>query len=565
MLQFFSKEKNLYWSFGLFVIFIGLIRYLAHSDFWSIYYSKYLFKPGHFQDSLYAKVVFHMTLFWIHWFPFGNIIHIIVVKFLYGLVGCGLLYYSYQVLRLKLNQSGAVLILCILCFNSIAFWDLPEPKADILCLFFLLAGTYYFLKNNRKIGLLYFVLALFSTPKVVLFLPLPILLFASQHVWSFKFTMPNFKQKLNFLRALIGLAMVIAFVKLDFSKMNSYSMVISYNQALRYAGDLLRVGVASGFYTIMNSYYPLKFVYFILPLGLLSFIFGLKNRVISISKMNTSYFLFFLIYIFTIVGIYPLKDPYFLMPIFFFLTISIFYFFKFQSNIFEGFFKKKYFAVVLLIHFGVSFYQIFLSTNLNQGLSQYHLLVKLDQIANVNPEALIADGTGALPQSKLVPQFFGLYDYEANRFATGKLIEEKPDLIFLTPKLQFADFRLQAFISDGYVPIAPFIVAKKVKVPSVLLFSSAELFKNLQSTFSFPINVISFRTEQSKDSNITVTAVCADTFNEQDSWIASDFVKCSRFFFKYLPERTTVYAVPWPYYEKNWNVSLVRQLNYKNN
>ncbi len=544
------------------------MRYIGHSEFWSIYYSKYFFSDGYFHDSLYSKLIFHLSLIWIHWLPIGNLAHLVVAKLLYGIIAFLVLYTTYKIFRLRLSEKYSAVLICGLFFNGIVFWDLMQIKSDITCLLFLLLGFYLHQKQHHKASVVLLFMAVFSTPKVVLFLPFPMIIILNQMDWK---TIWNFRTKLWLIRFLVLFSCFFATIYLNRGWHFSSALISTYSMAFRYGNDLLSEGLRVGSQEF-NSFYPLNFIYFIFPTVFIFVLVAIKAKIISMPKSKIIAFLSLCIYSFVVVWYYPIKLPHFLIPIFFFLVITFVYFAHFLTT--ASVVSKKTNLVLkslLLTYFVLNAAQCIRFSNLNWGGDQFKLLVQIDQLYKINPQATIVDGTGALPRAQNLPIFFGLFDDVGNTIAAKQIIKDPPDLIFFTPKVSLGVGWFNSFFKDHYVLLAPNVYTKMVSLPDHLVGDTKDVLKAIRERFHFPIHQISFRRMTSSTTVDVVEATCHPSLVEKKTWLLDEIENCAYVTFKKVSvysddiKNIKIYVSPWPDLKDLSTNSLGSQLNYKNN
>lgn len=553
-----KTEKFWFSYFAVLLLFTGLTRYITHSEFWSIFYSKYLFLPGDFQDSLYSKLIFHSSLAWLHWLPFDNLEHILAVKVLFSAIAGGILYLSYRFLSLKLPRQLAFFFLAILYFNPIVFWDIPQAKADILCLLMMLLTTAAYFQQRYRLSLLLIVGTLLTTPKSILFLPFLLLPAIREKKWSIDFT---FRKKLWLIRGVIVLIMFVFWGQISKNFfLNSYAMAWTFAKAL------FTQSVQIGFFTDQNNFFVNDMIRFLLPTLVLALFYFFGHRIFTISKKNIVLFLIYCLYSVALIVIYPLKHPYFLIPIVFLLVLILVYLVQFDRVRYQNVFVSSRIRVLIILLFSWQLTGIVLVTKINWGVPQFAVIKHLQTIASINPAAQIADGMGILPRANVLPQFIGFSDPVADKYFFSDVASKKPDLLIITPRVRVQITRLQNLIDTDYVYLAPNILVRKVELSFSDQLTSADILENLNTIFKFPIHIVSFRSFLQVKTSALVLAQCLDTNQEKADWEIEEFKSCRAFKFKdsrgdYL---TKVVPVPYPAYLHTQDIILFDYLNFKN-
>jgi hypothetical protein len=565
--KFFNKPLNLlpsvrltYFIFFFVVLFVGLTRYLAHSEFWSFFYSKFLIGPGYFQESLYSKIIFNMSLIWIHWLPIGNVLHLIIAKLVYVGIGLLILHFVFRFLRKKVPTNIATLTLFFLYFNPIVFWDLPQAKADIMCLLFLVLSVVSFFKKSRRISFIMLVLAMLSTPKSILFLPFLLLPYFFHRKWSFELSSRQKRWAVRFFLISAG----IAYVSKTFFKfyLRSYEVAWSYGMGL--VAESIRVD----FFSDQNAFFIKDLLIFVFPSLIFLILGGLWARIFILTPRSAVQFIIISIYSFFLLAIYPLKHPYYLIPILFLYLLSFFNLAEFKYNNFQPTFfaygRRLKFAVLFL--FIWQLVGIVLVTPINWGLPQFFLVKKLEDLVNFNENILVADGQGSLPHSNIMPQFMGIYDDNANRNFVEAIEKTKPDLILITPKLRSKIGLLRPAIFFDYVHIDSEILARKIELNTEPLLSGDTILDAIKSVSSFPVKIITFRKFSMAATTNLVVATCNDSGLQKLEWQTTELKNCSHFVFRDIEGKRLLKVVPVPYpiFNEDPDLTLREYLDFKN-
>lgn len=568
-----KNESTWFWIFGIILSFIGATRYIAHSEYWSIYYSKYLFYPIDHQISLYSKFVFHFFLNLIHWLPLDNLAHLIAARFISVGLSLGILYFTYKILRTKFAFSISAIFIAYLFFNPLVFWDLPQLKADLFSLLFLLMSMFYSIQKRYRLTALTCFLAFLSTPKTILFAPYFLFFLFQDKKLNLSFNLTTYR-KIWLARITIGLFVFYYFGQNLFIQFETWStkttMNKTYELAFRYSKELLNASAKDGYFSAISSYYVMFIVFYLLPVALIYFAFLAVKKQIKLTHQSCGLILLISAYSVLIVGLYPLKHPYFLIPVFFLWFISIIFIVQFNLTESKFSFFGNLMSFVLIAHFALSIFKIYDISYFNWGGLQWKLVQKLDEIVSINPNATIADGMGVLPRANNLPLFFGVNDPKTNSYSANQIIRLKPDLLFLTPKLAISYNKISKFVDENYVLIAPLIATKQVPIHQTFFIETHSIINRLKANFSFPIQTISFRSNDKKEYNTVLEATCEKDFSSKMSWTVDELISCERIFFRYIPvdksgQETTVFAVPWPDYRNDWPYSTNSHLNFKLN
>ncbi len=554
----FNKEKTWFWLFGVSVFITSQIRYLTHSEFWSIFYSKFLFQPGEFQTSLYSKLIFQCSLFWIHWLPLGNLAHLVVARLVFGLVAAGILYFTYKILLLRVPWKMAMLIVTFLYVNPIVFWELPQAKADVLCLLLLLISLYSGLIRKRNLSLLFFSLALLTTPKSILFIPIcaGLLFIADAKI----FTWTN-NTTLWIIRLGVCFAALLHFKP---------ALLTTYRMAWSLFKYFINEGLTKGFYNYGNTYFIELFLTYMLPGLVLIFVgykYGLRKNLVS--QKQKKLFWFTILWSFFALTIYPLKHPYFLinfvflLPLVFIFSTEKDFVVQFQ-NLHLVMRKKKYLVAIFILALLGTFHSFLY----NWGANQIRTVVKLDRWLGANNQIRIADGTGVLPRANNLPQFLEFFESEANKHFLRSVLTDHPDLIFVTAKV-FSHFgQVSNLFEVEYVYVSRFILARKIEMSAKDLESGEKILSGVKQQFKFEPKVISFRAHARLAKNRPLKATCQDTSISKMEWTPSELISCKTLTYKFLDwdaknNKPEVYPVPFESETDPLLAYLPEQTNFK--
>ena len=535
----FNKEKTWFWLFGVSVFITSQIRYLTHSEFWSIFYSKFLFVPGNFQESLYSKLFFNASLTWIHWLPLGNMAHLVVARFTFSVVALGILYYTYKILRLRLNLKPTVLVLTFLYLNPLTFWELPQAKADIFSLLVLLMALYKGLLGQRRASQLFFILALFTTPKSIFFIPicLAFLFINERNIlgWS-----P--KAPIWIVRALLFLGLVVYYRP---------GILTTYKMAWNYFTTVVIDGLRKGFYFKGNVYFIELFAMYVLPSLVLMFFYSrfyLKIKLLS--KKNLLLYFGVLLWSFICITIYPLKHPYFFIP--FWFLLSLLFIFKISPELIKlatssaGLTRKVVFLILIFPFFGAIHSGLF-----NIGFNQIKMISKLDEWLQYDENLRVADATGVLPRANNVPQYIEFFDEVALKYFQKTVYDNFPDLFFVTTKVRAKFGYFSHLYQEEFVYVARYLLARKIELSESEIYSGEKIFSRVRQQFNFKPKFISFRAHSRIDENRPILATCDLTQVTKLDWLPEEVKNCRKFSYKQIDWSTKknlpeVYPVPFP-------------------
>lgn len=536
-----KKENLSLFIFSGSVIVVSLLRYVTHSEFWSIYYSKFLFSSGSFQESLYSKFIFHLVLSWIHWLPIGNISHLLVAKLTFGIVAVGILLVTYKILRLKLAAMPSFFILLFLYLNPLVFWELPQAKADIVCLLTLLLAIYFGLTGKKFKVLFFILLSIFATPKSILFLPLCLGIFYSHET-------KNFVWKSNFNLWIARISIVaLVFLYIFPSSLNTYKLAASY------FFSLLQDGIEKGFFRANNSYFIQLFLIYIFPSIIIFHClvrFFFKMTLIDNSKKVICYGLWF--WSFLCITIYPLKHPYFLIVFFFLIALQ--YIISIDSlkvdDLIYKFEKTKYknnFIFLLLIF---PFAGAIHSSFYNIGIEQLKMISRIDSWIQYNKKINIADATGILPRANNVPEFIDYFDNVATDYFIKSLATKPPDIILMTTKVFYKYHLYSYFIQKNYVYVSRYVLLKRLELPDNEVILGKIISKRLKETYPIDPKVVSFRAHSRIDKNRPIKATCQETGVQKFDWTIEEVESCNKFAFmtmdlNNIKKTMEVYPVPF--------------------
>jgi hypothetical protein len=273
-------------------------------------------------------------------------------------------------------------------------------------------------------------------------------------------------------------------------------------------------------------------------------------------------------YTFLVVSIYPLKHPYFLIPVFYLLILSLVYIACSSDHYFEKKLSrsKKWFAPLIAISFAWSAWGILENKKLNWGFQQYSIMMQIEKIVKFNSPVLIADGIGLLSRENNIPQFVGILDKEADYYFKAEIENRKPDLIFLIPRVEVRTGELRAIINQNYVYVNDFVLTKKRLIVAKDCATSKQILESLKLTFNFPLQVVSFRIYSENKKNLPVIGQCIDNKQNKLDWTIQEITDCSAFciYDEKGNKQTQFIAIPYQYYPTNYDIGFNKFLDFKN-
>lgn len=337
--------------------------------------------------------------------------------------------------------------------------------------------------------------------------------------------------------------------------------------AWSYGARLFQESARIGFFTIQNTFFVKDLAIFVMPSYALFFGFMFWKKIFTFTRSNAIQFAVLSIYSVSALAVYPLKHPYFIIPIVFLNFLSFILLSDFHNDLFNQFVRSlsRMMRISFLLLFIWQLIGVMLVAKINWGFPQFLVINKLEKIANFNPGVLVADGIGTLPHSNVLPQFMGIFDDSSNKYFFSDIEKLKPELIFLTPRLRFNIGQLRPIIYFDYVYISSEILARKIELPAHAPVTAELIVSSLKSIYNFPIQTVSFRIFTIKDLNLIAIATCNQTAVAQAQWSIAEIQKCRDFSFKDLYGNEVVKVVPVPFsiIEEDPDLTLFEYFNFK--
>ncbi len=454
------QVKNLKPEIGFFgvslvlFLFMSFNNFISHSEFWSIAVSGILGQDN--AGANHYKLLFHLPLKLLYFFPLSNVEHIQMARLFFGGVAftCFFLFLLNIRSMVKNSLNWMIFGFFLLSFQ-IYFYNSFRVRADLISnLFIIMAYTLinknfynnhdnYEFKAFKTIDLKILtlcVLAFLSTPKAVYLI---FAIISYQSYLHYKSPSDLSKILLNFVFSIflpIGLLFLTGHLLVQWGLIyeNPYAM------ALRYHINSTKPIFSPCLWSEIFITLKINFLnWFLIFLGFLCFLKHEKHM----TKLLKGQIILF-VPVLLILVVHPEKWSYFIAQLIPFLSLPFLFVLRFADNPF----KKLTMTFLLLLS---PFVVIVPGTFYRSNSRQMETIKKMEKIMEAAPSENYFDSMGLLPRGKALFVFLGPNDPESRRHTLSALRLKPPGVIFLTSKLGLARPELNTILQGEYRAYRP--------------------------------------------------------------------------------------------------------------
>lgn len=452
MSRFFLVLKN-YSLFSLLFIY-GVFFHISSSEFWPITISKTWFMPDHFEHSMMQKPLFTFCLSLFHLLPVSSVVHLLLVKAFFSVIGVISLYYFFKVSAQLIRKNDSffeislwTLTLCLL--SPVILENFFRVRSDQVCFLFYILFIYFENKKWLTKALVSLVLMLAVSAKGSVFLPPALMiLFLNTEVRAYI-------KKHAYLSVLAALGTVIWFINFNIS-------------SLTYLLNTVNNFEFNNIY--LQRYWHNELI--LITISAISCLIVFLKKQFAEYRKYAAGAIYFLILVF----IYPQSYPYFIASLVpFVYMIPVFVLSKIP--------KKIFIIVALIIVQGLWFLTDYSQKALylyNPSQNQLRYISAAEIIIKDNHLTYL-DGMGILPQSKFAPCYISPEDDIANKNCINLINSKQPEVVITTQRLSYVYNEVAGTLSTNYTQILPnflirsdVVLNKKVEAvslpPPLLIF-----------------------------------------------------------------------------------------------
>jgi len=431
-------------QFTPWLAFVGLVCYgafyhISSSEFWPITMSK-TWLPGEiFEYSMLQKPLFTLFLAIFHAIPLNDTQHLLLLKFIFSLLGFFSIYFFVRALsiftnsffsKFKLNFLFLLTILTPTLLNN--FFRI---RADQLTLFFVSFFLYFLSLKKHKLSIFFSFLALLTSIKSIIFLPL-ILIFLFNNYKSYLYQ----AAKRNIL--FIGLAS---------------ASILVWMIALNIGSLYYFIGTFNNQFTINN--YLKKFLLVEFPFLLISIILSIN---FLIRKNNNIFFKLSglaSIYSTLLILLNPQSYPFYISSLLLFAygPLLIWVLNKQQNT--------SYYIKLFIITAAVFIYSYSIKIKTYSDeiyRSNTEQIIFIDQTSSWLQENTLTylDGMGTMPRQHFIRCFVSPNDDLSNSSCRDMMYSQSSDIIIITQRLAYFSQEIFSFLEKNYSQVEPNIWIK---------------------------------------------------------------------------------------------------------
>lgn len=473
-LFFFSKFGSLLIKIFILIGFtaLSLTNFISHSELWSITSAKLL---GSFEPEaliVYIRPLYYAFLKIPYYLPLSDVQHVVTARFQFGLLAFINFLLSYKLAKLlSTNRSSAVFYSFFLLTFHVYFYNTYRVRSDFLCELFTLIGLIKILTPEKKYIKVLNVdltlpvvslLASLSTPKSIY----------SILLLCFIFIVYNYQKKslfnlikectLNFLAPAYLLLASSLFTTSPSTSFNDlFAVVMNY-----YLNSLKNSWAKDSFSALYRSL-QINFLQYILIIsGLVLYFKKPEQKSLKGNLISSIFFFNFFILIF-----HPERWDYFIASIVPYLAApSIFVFAQIKRP-----HAKLLLAAVLLF---TPLYMTHFRSWWHSNKRELENIATLSRVLKPYPNWQYFDATGSLPRHNVGLRFLGPNDPAGNSYTIDYVENERPEVIFKTPKLEHGGADLVIILYKNYTEVLPGLW--------VLTPLSSNIQQTLNETWTYP-------------------------------------------------------------------------------
>lgn len=452
----------------------GIWSYTVDSEIWATTLSQFLGQEGHHYFSLYYRLLFHLPLKVIYFFPLSNYEHLIAAKAVFavnGLVLCFLTFRLFQ--RLCLNALVPWLSLLFLMSNPTWLGEFFRIRSDFLAMNFSLAALLVFFNPKRaddfkKFGMILLLLAFagLSTPKSVLWnLPLAVfLIFAGNWNWR--------SSGFKWIFGGLGISVVALGLTFYFSPFLQDAYALAWNhfsEALQTYGPFDEDNWGLDWLFVWNSVFGSPFHWILI---LMSFFVApfLKS---SLGRKQKWFLLGSLWLLLVLFAFYSPKHAYLwaaLMPLVMIPSVFV------VDWIFQRAWEFLKIAWLTVLAFVFAFWMVTLAQH-HSGEETFRLVKDLEKFIAGKP-LVIFDSMGLMPREKNIMAYIGVGESWGVEVAEKAFVENPPDIVIETDRIRaFFSHIHNGVLVDNYIEVQEGLWLRKesMKIPEGRITSAEKI------------------------------------------------------------------------------------------
>lgn len=479
--------RFLFIGFLIIVLLRALFAYTWHSEFWSILLAKQFFNPDPYNSSVYISPLFHMILGFVYFVPSSSLVHILLSKSLFAILGVLVVFLFWK----KLGKNVSGLLLTVLCFsNPFVLNEIGRVRADWLAVFFILL---FFERATFK-SVLFSIL---STPKSIFMLMISLL------------STPFNKAKLRFKPLLPYFGIVVALVLLLSFQFYRVAIQGAFNYFIQsYSAEVFNI----------KSFYHFRNLLMVSSLQILFISYIIfKNKV----KLDIDSFkkIFRLTTIFLLIIIlFSQKNSYFISCLWVIFSYEIFRILQQRNIVFKFNFVLSVIIIAQLVFSVLDIYR-------HNSLSQFYFIGKLEKILKDHPELSVFDSMGLLPKRQNLVGHMSNEEDQSSLNTIERVKRQKPEILIRSIRTLAFDEQMKNIYDEDYAGVGPDIYLRALKYSAGLSIETKMLFAKLDTLYRKKVQQVIFRSGQWSSEGADLIKVSCNN-QEKYLWKREELLNC---------------------------------------